>query len=75
MSKPGIGLNKLHIVFIQKSFGDDDEGNQKREYSEKTIYENKVRFADDILICLFHQQDKVTQINEGKKKILTECLK
>lgn len=60
MSKPGIGLNTFHIVFIQKSFGDIDEGDNAREYSEKTIIENKVRFADDILICFFHQQDKVT---------------
>ncbi|CAD8069961.1 unnamed protein product [Paramecium sonneborni] len=75
MSKPGIGLNKLHIVFIEKSFGDDDEGNTTRDYSEKTILENKVRFADNTFICLFHQQDKVTQIKDGKKKIMIECLK
>ncbi|CAD8153418.1 unnamed protein product [Paramecium pentaurelia] len=78
MSKPGIGLNSLHIVFIQKSFGDIDEGDYTREtkeFSEKTIIKNKVRFADDILICFFHQQDKVTQINEGKKKTIKEFLK
>lgn len=27
MSKPGIGLISLHIAFIEKSFGDIDEGN------------------------------------------------
>ncbi|CAD8158331.1 unnamed protein product [Paramecium octaurelia] len=75
MSKPGIGLNSLHIVFIQKSFGDIDQEESTKGYSERTLLENKVRFADDILICFFNQQEKVTQINEGKKKTVKEFLK
>ncbi|CAK77870.1 unnamed protein product (macronuclear) [Paramecium tetraurelia] len=75
MSKPGIGLNSIHIAFIQKSFGDIDEEESTKVYSERTLLENKVRFADDILICFFHQQDKVTQINEGKKKSVKDFLK
>ncbi|CAK77158.1 unnamed protein product (macronuclear) [Paramecium tetraurelia] len=75
MNKPGIGLISLHIVFIEKSFGDSDEGNSTLEYSEKSILDNNVRFADEILICFFHQSDKVTQINEGKKKTIKENLK
>lgn len=73
MSKPGMGLNTFHLVFIEKLFGDSDEGNCSRNQSE--VVENKVNFAEEIEICLFHQKDKVTQILDGKKKTSKEILK
>ena len=54
MSKPGLGLNSFPLVFIQKSYGDHDEGNYQRIYSDKIMLENKVRFDEEIMICFFH---------------------
>ncbi|CAD8064815.1 unnamed protein product [Paramecium sonneborni] len=75
MSKPGLGLNSFHLVFIEKSYGDIDEGNYQRIYSDKTILENRVKFNEEIMICFFHQKEKVTQILDNKKKTVKECLK
>ncbi|CAD8060679.1 unnamed protein product [Paramecium primaurelia] len=74
MSKPGLGLNSFHLVFIQKSYGDIDEGNYQRLYSDNTII-NKVRFDEEIMICFFHQKEKVTQIVDNKKTTIKQCLK
>ncbi|CAD8166481.1 unnamed protein product [Paramecium octaurelia] len=68
MSKPGLGLNSFHLVFIEKSYGDIDE--RQRIYSDKTM-----RFDEEIMICFFHQKEKVTQIVDNKKKIIKQCLK
>ncbi|CAD8159978.1 unnamed protein product [Paramecium pentaurelia] len=74
MSKPGLGLNSFHLVFIQKSYGDIDEGNYQCLYSDNTII-NKVRFDEEIMICFFHQKEKVTQIVDNKKTTIKQCLK
>lgn len=58
MSKPGLGLNTFNLVFIEKVFGDNDEVSCSHNQSETKV--NEVRFAEEIIVCFFHQKDKVT---------------
>ncbi|CAD8146400.1 unnamed protein product [Paramecium octaurelia] len=71
MSKPGLGLNTFHLVFIEKSYGDTDD----HRMHSKSSMKDQVRFNEEIMICFFHQKEKVTQIVDNKKKTIKDYLK